>query len=241
MPELALVAEDSCVRLDTLSFMAAALDLQMARDCAPLYGQEPWACIALASLDGVRSSQAQKVLTFRRSLDVPGALGFHTQDWGIEYAEALAPPEVGPDDPIDGTVASHEFLETFADPDVSKSAVGPGGSLYDYEICDAVEADSYFITATIGAQTRVVAVSNFVLPAWFGGASGPFDFMRLLSGPWQMTSGGYAQFVDREGHTQQVFADLAGMERLRKKLGQPTKRVTRRARDRAARACGVVV
>ena len=74
MPEFALVAEDNCVPSDVLAFMAAAINLQMQRDVAPVWGGEVWTCVALDSLSGISADRTRKVLTFKRELRIAGAL-----------------------------------------------------------------------------------------------------------------------------------------------------------------------
>ncbi len=60
MPEFALVAQDNCVPPDVLAFIAAAVNLQMQRDVAPVWGGDVWTCIALDSLDGVAVERRAK-------------------------------------------------------------------------------------------------------------------------------------------------------------------------------------
>ena len=138
MPEFALYAEGNCVAPDVLAFIAAAVDLQMRRDVAPGWGgDEPWACIALDSLAGVRREQTRKVLTFKKSLSVAGALGFHTDAASIQYAEALA-PTTRPGEPLDGTTTSHKVIETFGDPTCDVYVRGPSGRRLARELANAV-------------------------------------------------------------------------------------------------------
>ena len=235
MPEFVLLAEDGCVPLDVLAFMAEALDLQMRRDVAPIYGGEPWTVSAMSSLDGVRDSSPgiRKVLTFRKRLDVAGALGYHTEVLGVEYAQALVPSF--DDTRIDGTTASHEVIETFCDPGCNKSRPWSSGNLVDYETADPVEADSYDMKISIGSQQRLVAVSNFVTPLWFGeppGATRQYDFLSRLRGPFEMSPGGYFRLVDRSGAEHYIFADESARLRLQEKLANNTSRVRRRSKGR---------
>ncbi len=103
MPEFALIAEDGCVATDVLAFIAAAVNLQMQRDVAPVWAQVVWTVVALDSLAGVKPTETRKILTFKKKLGVAGALGFHTEASGIDFAEAL-PPAAGPaGEAIDGT------------------------------------------------------------------------------------------------------------------------------------------
>jgi len=229
VPEFALVAEDGCVPLDVLTYIAAAVDLQMRRDVSPLLDTgEPWTVGALTSLEGLRDAPGvRKVLTFRRKLGVAGALGFHTETAGIDYAECLPPKFVG--QTIDGTTASHEVIETFGDPGCDQAWPMPNGSKVDFELSDPVEADSYPITVKIGSESRVVMVSNFVTPAWFGLDDGPrFDFLGLLKAPFTMTPGGYYRIVDISGAEDYVYADADSRARVAAKLANPTSRLSRR-------------
>ncbi len=234
MPEFALVAEDNCVPLDVLAYIAAAVDLQMRRDVAKILDVgEPWTVGALSYLDGLRDApRVRKVLTFRRKLTVAGALGFHSATAGVEYAEALPPKFTGAT--IDGTTVSHEVIETFGDPGCDLSWPMPNGSKVDFELSDPVEADSYPITVTIGSDARVVMVSNFVTPAWFGLADGAasarplYDFLGKLTAPFTMTPGGYYRIVDITGAEDYVYADADARARVTAKLANPTSRLSRR-------------
>jgi hypothetical protein len=231
MPEFALVAENNCVPPDVLAFIAAAVNLQMQRDVAPPWGgDEPWAVVALTSLAGIKPNQTRKVLTFKTSLAVPGALGFHTDDSGVEYAEALPPAHAGPGDPIDGTTTSHEVIETFGDPTCNAYARGPSGRPLARELADPVEADAYAISVRIGPEMRQVNVSNFVLPAWFDGGAGPYDFLKRLAAAETMTAGGYYQYLDDASNPHQIFADDRGRLAWLAKMTNPTTRVQKRAR-----------
>jgi hypothetical protein len=232
MPEFALYADGNCVPPDVLAFIAAAVNLQIQRDVAPLWGgDEPWAVVALSSLSGVTPNQTRKVLTFKKTLDVQGALGFHTDDNGVEYAQALPPAAAGPGDTIDGTTTSHEVIETFGDPTCNAYARCPSGRRVARELCDAVENDAYAVSVRIGPDTRQVNVSNFVLPGWFDGGAGPYDFLKRLSAPETMTAGGYFQYLDDNNNPQQVFADNRGRLAWLAKMTNPTTRVQARARN----------
>jgi len=97
---------------------------------------------------------------------------------------------------------SHEILEMLVDPETNRSVYHDGvGRIV--EVADPVEWDGYRLDG--------VFVSDFVLPAWFAGATtgdptcvgiscsfpgpelasadsaGPYDEMRLLGAPWQGT------------------------------------------------------
>jgi hypothetical protein len=241
MPEFALVAQNNCVPPDVLAFIAAAVNLQMQRDVAPVWGGDVWTCIALDSLNGVAASGARKVLTFKPKLAVPDALGFHTEAGGVEYAEALPPATPAVGQPLDGTTTSHEVVETFGDPTCNAYVTGPSGRRLARELCDPVESDAYPISVRIGPETRQVMVSNFVLPSWFNGGTGPYDYLKHLDASETMTAGGYFEYLDGSGNSQQVFADARGRLAWLAKMTNPSSRVQARVRgafSRAAAATG---
>ncbi len=240
MPEFALVAQDGCVPADVLAFIAAAVNLQMQRDVAPAWGGEVWTCVALDSLNGVASSGARKVLTFKNKLELANALGFHTENSGIDYAEALPPAMPATGQPLDGTTASHEVVETFGDPSCNAYVTGPSGRRLARELADPVESDAYPIDVRIGPETRQVMVSNFVFPSWFNGAAGgPYDYLKHLDAPEAMTPGGYFEYLDGSGNSQQVFADARGRLTWLAKMTNPSSRVQARVRGAFSRAAAI--
>src|SRR5438445_751400 len=99
-----------------------------------------------------------------------GALGYHaeTPD-GRPYGRVFVGPVLDHGGGwLEGqlsvsTVVSHECCELFCDPNVNLWADDAQGRAYAVEACDPVEADSY----EVSVEGRVVAVSNFVHPAWF--------------------------------------------------------------------------
>jgi hypothetical protein len=180
-------------------FWAAACDLQ-ARQCAAAW-DVPYVPVIACALGRAGDLSANvRVMTIDDSLDVSGALGYHTDVGGVIYGRVLYQ---GPDTSI---TLSHEVLEETVDPDCSQWAPGyPSGGQVAKEVSDPVEGDSYALPAVVAGETRQVLVSNYVLPAWFGGASGPYDIMGRLSAPWTMTAGGYMVVDDSSGE-HSVFA-----------------------------------
>ena len=119
--------------------------------------------------------------------DVPDALGYHDVDASGPYAKVFVQTAAD-----NGTawqvVASHEVLETLADSNANTTDVGPDGCDWYQEVGDPVEDKTY--------QLQGVPLSDFALPSWFTvGGVGPFDFLGILSAPFTVTSGGYAESV----------------------------------------------
>jgi hypothetical protein len=148
-------------------------------------------------------------------VDNPGvanALGYHDVDpQGVPYGRVFVDPVLDNGGTVLGTggdpslsvsaVLSHEVLEWWYDPTCGDWA-DRGRSSVAKELCDPVEQDYYLIDG--------VAVSNYILPAWFNSLDkvGPFDAMGKLTKPFSMTKGGYwIEMAD--GGVRQVFADGA--------------------------------
>ena len=78
-------------------------------------------------------------------------------------------------------IASHELLEMLADPYASQLLDG-----YLAEVCDPVKTLSY--------RVRGVLMADFVTPAWFTGAAGPYDLLRRVASAHSVEFGfAYAQ------------------------------------------------
>lgn len=170
-----------------------AQGVQFARDVAPIWG----ICPGIEFTPGAKSApDGAASMLLSDTLDVDGALGYHDEDsTGLPYIKVAD---------IAGydwrTTASHECLELKGDSPANIWALGPGNTLVAYELCDAVEGDSYEIDG--------VPMSNFVLPAWFdpNASSGSrFDFLGKLSKPFTMSSGGYMIVWHITGQATQVF------------------------------------
>jgi hypothetical protein len=117
-------------------------------------------------------------------------------------------------------VLSHEVLEWWYDPACNDWS-DRGRSSVAKELCDPVENDYYLIDG--------VAVSNFVLPAWFNSLDkrGPWDRLGRLFGPFTMTHGGYwIEMAD--GKVQPVY----GKGDTRARRGKFTPNPARGARTR---------
>jgi hypothetical protein len=85
--------------------------------------------------------------------------------------------------------ASHELAEMLVDPAINLWTVGPRGTLYSYEVCDAVEEETFPING--------ILMSDFVYPAYFElfqeEGSTQFDYMKKVDRPFQILPWGYAQ------------------------------------------------
>ena len=171
-----------------------------------------------------------RVMMVEDTIDVQGALGYHTDELGLIFARIMAEnnAESGP----------HECCEESLDPTCAVWKPMPNGRELAFESCDPVEGDHYDQAATIGDTTRQIPVSNYVLPSYFDpNGQHPFDRMGKLTAPFTMTDGGYQAVRDAAGNESDVFADRKprvehGGERGRmaaeKKRARPDSRLSRR-------------
>ena len=222
---LAFLSRSKHFSATDLAFQAAACDLQMRQHFCLAWGLEPWACIAMGKITAVPGELFHPV-AFMDSIGEPGALGFHDDVAGYEYARVIVPA-----DRADASTASHEAVEFRADQRCDQWRTMADGREVALETGDPVESDGYAVQVTIAGESRWITVSNFVLPAYFiPGSKGPWDYMHRLSGPAPaMTPGGYLILRDpKSGEISQVFADRAAARHFALKKADPTSRLARR-------------
>lgn len=124
------------------------------------------------------------LLLLHDGTDMGGALAYHDETGGVPAM--IVSPQLNRQDGVPWTsAASHEVLETLADPGLSLAGVGWDGVVRALEVCDPVEADSYEIDG--------IALSDFVLPVWFDATESPdrFDWLGLVKQAGEIRPGGY--------------------------------------------------
>lgn len=180
---------DTDVPAEDVVRAAAALQRQVLEHFFPWWGVS--ATVRATASSGPPGPD-DWILELRKVPTVSGALGIH------QVTESGHPlmydfPVLDTQDGVPWTVtASHEILETLADPWLRRGVQDDNGVWWAVEVCDAVEADTYLIDK--------VHVSNFCLPAWgeppVVRASARYDHMGLCAKPWEVRAGGYAQRFD---------------------------------------------
>ena len=148
------------------------------------------------------------VIYLREDDDTGGALGYHDRNYrGVPYGfvhtnlsrclgEAWS------------VALSHEALEMALDAEINRLVQGPhpdpneGGRIvyHWYEVCDAVQTDTYFIDG--------VEVSNFVLPLYFTSAEEHLnhnDFLGRGVRSFGVRRGGYVGFFDPENERHDMY------------------------------------
>jgi len=187
---IAIINASTLVEHQEIVDAAAALQVRVSRDFAPFWNVD--AQIAVVPPGALAPAGAWWVVALDNS-DLGNALGYHDlTSEGLPIAKVFI--ETSRQAGQDWTVLfSHEILEMLSDPYISLTALVPtaqGMLLYAYENCDACQSDAS------GYKIGGRLVSDFCTPAWFdankAGTSGPFDFRKLITQPFELLAGGYA-------------------------------------------------
>ena len=211
-PTINIINKSTILKDADFQLMVEACKLQLAQHVAPMWLKGGWNVVV---------NQADNVgypIVILDNPDHAGALGYHTESpngkvWGRVFVRPVVEAK--------GTmltgalsvsaVLSHEVIEAYCDPNVNLWADRNNGTMIAYEACDPVENDSYDMTTSKGAK---VAVSNFVLPAWFdaqAAVDAKFDFMAKLTKPFSMSKGGYLVVMNtRTGKVTNIFGSVKG-------------------------------
>lgn len=184
-----------------LERLAQAVTIQIEEDFAPAWGLQPIPVVAFSDGQTI-PSRAALVCLVDRIRDVGGAVGRHTMsDAGIvtgfvavESIQRLGGTLTTGHDSVSAAL-SHEVLELLVNPAVSFWADEAPERQVALEVCDPVAGDCYEIELppeSVGGCERI-AVSNFVLPAWFNSrATGKkLDHLGLLHRPFEHRKTGY--------------------------------------------------
>lgn len=167
-------------------------------------------------------SAASWSLFLRDTSDEPGDLGYHT-DAGQPAGYVFVEDDMRYGAEISVTI-DHELKEMLVDPTTARMGATIGGNQYICEVCDPVEADAD------GFVLDGFHLSNFVLPAYFDPSStGPWDFMKLLSGPCPaLRPGGYLMWFDGISwkNTMARYADGSLSHRAIRPFGRQWRRAS---------------
>jgi len=182
-----------------LAFVCAALNEQMRVHFAPAWLEEPWPVKSYDTLTKLPVGSFWPIAILP-DIDAPDASGFHTWEAGLSYGRVRWD---GWD--LTAITASHEALELRMDPRCNQWVGLDDGRAVALELCDPCEADSYYISVTLFGETRMVPVSDFVLPAYFvKGAPPPYSYLNTVVSTCHelglsRTGGGYLMVRERDG------------------------------------------
>jgi hypothetical protein len=221
-----------------------AINRQINEDYTPY-----WSLGATLRLEGRSGKQPEKekpedmrgeaVIYLWDEVNIDDALGYHDKNYsGIPFGFVFT--ELSKEMGESWTVTlSHEVLELIGDPEANLLVMGPHPNpaennrnvFHWYEMCDAVQAQSYKIDD--------IEVSNFVLPLYFTGTDefeGRNDFLgRITKGKSLMSfgisPGGYVGFFDPQKNdmdTYSIKGDTVAKKRMEaKKKAEGARRALR--------------
>jgi hypothetical protein len=223
---IAILNRSTVLTDDQLQPVVAALQTQVQRDWAPVWGSDADLSFVPA---GTQPAPGSWWLVILDNSDQAGALGYHDlTTGGLPVGKVFAQSDLTAGLQWSVTT-SHELLEMLGDPDINLTAfVQPNatsGTLYAYEVCDACEADQF------GYAIDGVTVSDFVYPAWFESFRSPgstqFDHGKHIGAPFQLLPGGYIGAFDVNGGTgwHQRTAEIASPQySMRARVGSRRER-----------------
>ena len=149
-------------------------------------------------------------VVFLDTADAPGALAYHdlTPD-GLPLSKVFVKTILSDKSSV-SVAASHELVEMLVDPAINLWSNGPErGAFYAYESADPVEEQSFSIDG--------FAMTDFVYPSYFETFRKPnstqFDFLKKVTRPFQLLTGGY-QIVFQNGKETQIFGSKAKARRF---------------------------
>jgi hypothetical protein len=182
----------SDVKTEDVLFAAAACHKQMVEHLAPAYGREPWPVVHYRSVTDLPPDSVY-VLWFVDRI-APGILGDHNM---LKSGRTL-----WKGNPDWVRTASHEVCEMFGNIGCNLWLPHPArpGLKLAYELNDPCQAGGYDVGVTVMGVTRVLTVSDFVLPAyWVPGAPGPYNWNGDMPEPGGILPGGYQIVRDERG------------------------------------------
>jgi hypothetical protein len=186
---VALVSEESQIKIQELTKVAAALQKQVTRDFAPLWKVEADVS-AFARLEDVPLDYWPVII--KDSIDDPDAEGYHEDDHGqpfslVKFSEGWT------------LTASHEVLEMLGDPFgrrlvAGQSPVtGQGRVKFLVEVCDPCEG------AQFSYKVNGVQVSDFYTPNYFDPETSStvrYSYRDAIKSPRQVLKDGYLSWYD---------------------------------------------
>lgn len=223
--QIALVTHSTAVPDHELAFIAEAVNAQVI-ECAQAWGVEPTPVVFYSTAQGLPARNC-RIMDIVDNIDVPGALGYHTNDAGVVYGRVLARNVIDT-----GITISHEALEMLIDPSAAEWRAMPDGFAVAKEVCDPVQGDVYPVDVELGGEWRRPLLSNYVLPRWFTpGATWKLDRLGRVTEAFQMTAGGYMIVRDpsgKQGNRWARFGGDRGRLALGGRFGNPDGRLARR-------------
>ena len=195
---------------ETLTKIAQAIEHQLYQHYGPFWQMDGVPVRFLDSIGEAKESDCPLIIF--DNPDQPGVLGYHSvTPNGLAYGKAFydvirrqfMEGPVNESNTLSVTL-SHEALEMVGDPYTNCWVDCSFDEEEAFEICDRVEGDSY----KIDIDGTPISVSNFLGPRAFRDGIGPYDYMGLLSSPWEIRPYGYV--IRRKGGPSGVVSSHFG-------------------------------
>jgi hypothetical protein len=203
MPTIACINKATVSLGVNLKALIAALQKFVETSFAPIWGTHASLVEATDFIPGAWA------LVFLDDADVQDALGYHdlTPD-GLPLSKIFVKTTIADKQKVSVT-ACHELAEMLVDPAINLWAEAPDGTLYAYEMSDAVEEIEFTIDG--------IAMSDFVYPSYFEGfrkaKSTQFDYAKKVTKPFQVLSGGYS-IILKGGTVSNIYGSAAKKARF---------------------------
>jgi hypothetical protein len=187
--QVAIINESTLVTDAQLTPIIAALQVQVGRDYAPIWGRY----VKLTQIPkGGTPPADQWWMTILDNSDQAGALGYHeTTSTGKPLGKVFAKDDLDAGSSLSVTI-SHELLEMLGNPFINLTAIDPNANqlqqLFMHEMCDPCEDDS------LGYKINGVLVSDFLYPEWFDPTATvgtQLTFNKTITLPLSLATGGY--------------------------------------------------
>ncbi len=228
---IAIANHSSLVNDSAIAFWVEAARRQMLEHIAPCWGIAPPGIGFYGTMDKLPANQSAIVGIADDDGNAESA-GYHTAIGGLVYGTVDVAQSRVPSQTMD-----HEIIELTINPALDRKVAGPKGRLYYVEIADPVQARQYDLEIEILGVRSKVALSDFVLPAWYGlpnPAGVDPSRTTFLSGhlgtdddlePFEIAAGGYQ--IAEEGDGEVLFLN-AGQFRMNRSSHGRTRRILNR-------------
>jgi hypothetical protein len=163
------------------------------KHCLDYHFEPRWnatAGLQLFPLSAVFNDKNIWELHFLGTSDQAGALGYHLDQNGRAIMRVFVQTDKKYN--LSWTVtAFHEITEALADAWCLLASQDPNlNKFYGYEVGDPVEGDQFAYTY------NNIEISDFVLPAWFTGDPGPYDYKQHCTAAGQVLPDGYVSIYE---------------------------------------------
>jgi hypothetical protein len=187
--QIAVINESTLINDATLATFVAAMQVQVGRDFAPIWGR--YAKLTYVPKGGSIPADHWWLAVLDTS-DAAGALGYHeTTASGKPLGKVFVKDDLDSGSSISVTL-SHELLEMLGNPFINLTAFDVTANqlhqIFMHEMCDPCEDDS------LGYNVNGVRMSDFLLPEWFdpsAPAGTPLTFNKTIASPLTLATGGY--------------------------------------------------